>query len=328
MKLNYVLSLIMLLAIHVQMAAIDVTFVLDMNGVAVDYTTPEVNGQFNNWCGACAPMSDEDGDGIWELVIDLEPGTYEYKFSADNWNEQETLVSGMECTITTGAFVNRILTVEAAPIVLPTVCWGLCVPCGEGPTVTNVTFKVDMSQVTETFTTPEINGTFNDWCGGCALMTDEDGDNVWEITISIVGDSAEYKYAADVWNIQEELTEGAFCTITTDGFTNRYLELTGGELELEIVCWGSCQGCIVNVEESDLLGKAKIYPNPTQDAFRIDGIEKAVDLEVYGLDGRMLLNLNQVRNGQLVSVSALPAGCYIVRILTQHSQSSRILRVD
>lgn len=328
MKLNYVFSLLTLLAIQLQVAAVDVTFVLDMNGVAVDYTTPEVNGQFNNWCGSCAPMSDEDGDGVWELVIALDPGTYEYKFSADNWNEQETLVSGMECTITTGAFVNRILTVEADPIVLPTVCWGLCVPCGEGPTVTNVVFQVDMSEVTEAFTTPEINGTFNDWCGGCALMVDDNGDGIWQITISIVGESAEYKFAADTWNIQEDLTEGSPCTITTDGFTNRFIELTGGELELPPVCWGSCAECVTSVEESDLLNEAQIYPNPTQEAFRIDGIQNAVDLEVYGLDGRMLLNLNQVRNGQLVSVSALPAGCYIVRILTPESQSSRILRVD
>ena len=33
----------------------------------------------------------------------------------------------------------------------------------------NVTFQVDMSSVDPvTFTTPEVNGTFNGWCGNCA----------------------------------------------------------------------------------------------------------------------------------------------------------------
>ena len=29
----------------------------------------------------------------------------------------------------------------------------------------NVTFQVDMSNVSSSFTSPEVNGTFNSWCG-------------------------------------------------------------------------------------------------------------------------------------------------------------------
>ena len=43
-----------------------VTFKLDMTNYTGSFTTPEVNGTFNSWCGAaCNPMSDPDGDGIW-----------------------------------------------------------------------------------------------------------------------------------------------------------------------------------------------------------------------------------------------------------------------
>lgn len=31
----------------------------------------------------------------------------------------------------------------------------------------NVTFKVNMNEVAAAYTTPEVNGTFNGWCGGC-----------------------------------------------------------------------------------------------------------------------------------------------------------------
>ena len=43
-----------------------------------------------------------------------------------------------------------------------------------------VTFQVDMNTVTNSFTTPEVNGTFNNWCGDCWSMTDSNNDNVWE----------------------------------------------------------------------------------------------------------------------------------------------------
>ena len=44
--------------------------------------------QWNAWCGNCNPMTDADGDGIWEATILLLSGSYEYKFSADNWTIQ------------------------------------------------------------------------------------------------------------------------------------------------------------------------------------------------------------------------------------------------
>ena len=42
----------------------------------------------------------------------------------------------------------------------------------------NVTFQLDMSEFTGSFTTPELNGTFNAWCGDCAPMTDADMDGI------------------------------------------------------------------------------------------------------------------------------------------------------
>ena len=52
----------------------------------------EVNGTFNGWCGNCNAMSDADGDNIWDITIDLANGSYEFKFSADNWVIQENLL--------------------------------------------------------------------------------------------------------------------------------------------------------------------------------------------------------------------------------------------
>ena len=40
-------------------------------------------GQFNGWNRENLPMNDEDGDGVYEIIIPLDPGRYEYKFFVD-----------------------------------------------------------------------------------------------------------------------------------------------------------------------------------------------------------------------------------------------------
>lgn len=40
-------------------------------------------GQFNSWDRSSLPMSDLDGNGIYEISIPLDPGRYEYKFFVD-----------------------------------------------------------------------------------------------------------------------------------------------------------------------------------------------------------------------------------------------------
>ena len=70
------------------------------------------------------------------------------------------------------------------------------------PQFVNVTFQVDMSKVTSSFTTPEISGSWNNFCGNCDQMSDPDGDEVWEKTISLYTGSYEYKFSADSLNIE------------------------------------------------------------------------------------------------------------------------------
>ena len=54
-------------------------------------TTVHLAGEFNAWDPAALPMSDDDGDGVWEVVTELQAGrTYEYKFVVDGgvaWKE-------------------------------------------------------------------------------------------------------------------------------------------------------------------------------------------------------------------------------------------------
>ena len=193
----------------------NVTFQVDMTNVdPTTFTTPEVNGAFNNWCGNCWAMSDADGDNVWDVVGTIDVNTdYEFKFSADGWGIQENLLQGSPCTITNFGFTNRLINVSG-DTTLPVVCWESCEDCSFGPSSYSVVFEIDMRNVTDTYTTPEINGLFNNWCGNCWQMSDTDNDSIWEFsTIFAPGDTLEYKYSADNWNIQEDLDSNLSCII-------------------------------------------------------------------------------------------------------------------
>jgi hypothetical protein len=232
-----------------QVSAVNVTFQLDMNGMS-GFTTPEVNGTFNGWCGNCNAMTDANSDGIWEVTLNLAAGSYEYKYSYDNWGGQETLIAGSSCTVTNSGFTNRTLNLTT-DVVLPVVCWQSCVSCAASIPNYTVTFQVDMSHETG-FTTPEVNGTFNGWCGNCNAMTDANGDGIWTTTVTLPAGSYEYKFSHDFWSGQESLTAGMPCLIGT----NRHFTLSGNTV-LPVVCYGSCVSCALT-------------PSPTLVTFKVD----------------------------------------------------------
>ncbi len=110
----------------------DVAFTVDMN----DYVTGGgstaagvfLNGTFNGWCGTCTPMTDANGDNVWEVTVPLGLGAIEYKFTVDGWNVSEQFVGGESCTVTNGGFTNRSYTVTA-PATVGLVCWQSCAAC-------------------------------------------------------------------------------------------------------------------------------------------------------------------------------------------------------
>jgi beta-glucanase (GH16 family) len=105
-----------------------VTFQLDMNNFNLPFTNPEINGNFNGWCGNCWSMTDYDGDNIWDYTVFLNSGTYEFKFSTDNWTFQESLSNIGNCIVNSWGYHNRLLSISS-DTVLDVVCWESCSSC-------------------------------------------------------------------------------------------------------------------------------------------------------------------------------------------------------
>lgn len=107
------------------------TFSVDMNQVAeVNAEGVRIAGQFSNW--GDVEMSDDDGDGVWTITLELDKGPYEYKFKngPDGW---ENLEAGTECTVTTpdGEFTNRFIDLTDVENVSEAdeVCFESCTTC-------------------------------------------------------------------------------------------------------------------------------------------------------------------------------------------------------
>ena len=343
----------------------NVTFQVDMSNVSASFTNVYVSGTVNNWSGNSNQLTDADGDGVYEGTLSLMPGSYEYKFTYDNWTGQETLdpVADATCTLTTGTFTNRYSTIGNADTTLPVVCWEECAACvgptdfavtfmvntanitvgtnglylgggvigganavqlldpdGDGiyvgtdtlngsnggnfiflnspanasdwnakenlaglscadvsnwndrilPTFTqdttlmfcygtcstdtsctvtstnpDVTFRVDMSNVSASFTNVYVSGTLNSWSGNANQLTDPDGDGVYEADISLAAGNYEFKFTYDNWVGQESLdaTLDSACTLTTGAFTNRYITIGASDTTLPVFCWEECTSC-------------------------------------------------------------------------------------
>lgn len=111
--------------------AVPVTF--SVNTEAVDLSAGDVvylNSSFNNWCGNCMPMT-QNGD-VWSRTESLLPGSYEYLFTINTWEEIGGPPQGSECDfLPCDEFNNygHIVVNGSGPTTLATPCWGTCTDC-------------------------------------------------------------------------------------------------------------------------------------------------------------------------------------------------------
>jgi len=229
-------------------------------------TSPTVNWDCNTYA-----LNDSNSDGIWTGNFILPNGSFDYIYCTDGWTDSESnglitaMQNGASCAPITdySTYANRAINITSDTSISNV--WGSCYLCIGGctsPTATNynsnadyddgscnyntnfnVTFQVDMNNVTVPFTLPEVNGTFNSWCGSCATLTDVNNDNIWEITLSVPAGYYEYKFSSDNWTDQEGLLNAGNCVVSAWGYTNRFLNITSDTI-LDLVCWGSCAECI------------------------------------------------------------------------------------
>jgi hypothetical protein len=140
----------------------------------------------------------------------------------------------------------------------------------------NATFSVDMTGIDLAGDVPTLQGNWMNWCGLCGNeMSDDDGDNIWTITMSMFPGDYEYKFAIGVWAAQETVPDSCG---TGGEFSNRQISIVDGDVTTETTEYGSCPGA----GELDTDGDGT--PDSTDTDDDNDGVEDAPDIAPLNAD--------------------------------------------
>jgi cyclomaltodextrinase len=154
-----------------------------------------VAGTFNAWNATANPMTDTDGDGIYEAVVEIPDGAQAYKYvvNGDQWFTDEFAPATVDDTF---GGKNGAFTVAGQPLTLGVGANPAAAPkeAAKGSGLRNVTFKFKPQGKPGAVS---LAGQFNDWTVGKTPMTDADGDGTYEATLLLPAGSYQYKFVVD-----------------------------------------------------------------------------------------------------------------------------------
>ena len=287
--------------------------------------TVTLNGTFNNWCGACNPMTNKPGTDIWVTSVLLDKdSSYDFKYTVGNWKSQELLKEGLSCTTTKSGFTNRTITVSKLNDTLPLVCWESCVSCLNTAPKAKVTFKVNMKNYVDDSLSIKgvtLNGSFNGWCGDCTKMT-AIGNSIYSVTLTLDTGAYDYKFTVGNWLDQEQFIPTDPCTKTVGNFTNRFLSVTDTAAVIAgTYCWNTCTKCEAIGFAEQALNNVKIYPNPTTETLFIEMgqfLERDSKVLVYNMLGELMITKTSNQNNGNGTINldthSLKQGIYLLKI--------------
>ena len=191
----------------------------------------------------------------------------------------------------------------------------------------NITFNVDMSQVNDSYNIPEINGDFNAWCGNCDVLSDNNNDNIWEITLPFqVGDTVQYLFSADSWAIQEVMDPSLSCTNSNVNFANRMLVIPSNDSVLAPVCWESCDPCLNAIEPHDF--SFNLFPNPAVEFIHISANRKVDELFLRDLTGKIVKYSKPNQKSFKLDIRDLANQIYMLECIQDNQQLTKWVIVN
>jgi hypothetical protein len=170
------------------------------------------------------------------------------------------------------------------------------------------------------------------WQAGRTVMTDVDGDDIYECVKNISGPAQfQYKYMAGTDISAPIIEEGAGIDSTGCGIDNgvggwnRTFVRTGVDESTGAYCFDQCTDCdgnpITSVDEL-FTTDVNVYPNPTEGVLNIalqTLTAQDVKVEVYNAMGQFIMveKFNKVaagKNNLNLNLNNVPTGLYIVEV--------------
>ena len=243
-----------------------VTLNVDMNCTSIEFFNVYLNGPVvSGWCGDCMPLSDIDGDGVWSITFESQPGELEYIYTLDGWAHQEDLVddmvNGASCAPQTdfSGFANRVIAVTDSGAVSNDT-YGSCDECVGGPMgPVNVTFRVDMQYQDPSNGVYLRGGTVGPMADPSIpsmgfLMSDEDGDLIYDYTVELDPNTYHrWKFATgESFNWEGNWENIVGDCIDEANYGDRFFTTGVSDTTLNVVCFSSCGPCQEDLEYTNV----------------------------------------------------------------------------
>ena len=209
-----------------------------------------VAGNFQGWNAAGSQLIDPDGNGTWEGYFSIGTATSaQYKFiNGNDWAFGESVPGA--CAVSG----NREINVADANTVVDVACFSACGPC-QAPTP--VLFRVDMTLQTVNANGPHVAGSFQGWNPGDAntLMTDLDGDNIYEVTLLLQPGTFQYKFVNGAAWADGNESLPADCNVGG----NREVVVAADPV-VEHFCYNQCGAeCVVDPAAADITFRVNMF---------------------------------------------------------------------
>ena len=203
-----------------------VTFQLDLAGFS-PRRGAYLQGSFNDWCGLCQPMADEDGDGVYALTLPLDAGEHGYLFTTEGW-------AGLIDQPPAGCANDRgrrTVVVGDDDVQLPAHYMSGCAGDQGAPRAPqSVTFSVDLTGWPDPGGV-SVRGAFNGWCGECDSLRDA-GDSLFSGTIALPPGEHGYELVTHAGDGLVERPAG--------GCGARSVSVADAPAEIPAHRWGQC----------------------------------------------------------------------------------------
>jgi hypothetical protein len=238
-----------LLFVNVHAQTNEITLKVNMTGLEVSPDGVHVTGAFQDWSPSSTPMTDE-GDGIYSYTFTADEfANLNFKFiNGNDWPFQESVPSSCGLPDGFGGF-NRILETGGSDVIYGPYCFGTCDICPPSvePSMVNVTFQVNMTDLPASDNGVHIAGNFQGWSPSTTALTDV-GNGIYEYTTEVAANSELlFKFInGNDWPFQE--TGFGDCGVP-DGFGgfNRVLNVGEEDVVFGPVCFGECADCQISI---------------------------------------------------------------------------------
>jgi len=287
----------------------NITFQVDLENFCGSFDSITLAGTVTNWNEGMT-MTQVGTSNVYEAVTTVDSGDYEYKFrfhlnGNTNWE----------------GLPNR-LGVASANATVPAVCFNSTTPCSPKPADSDITFRVDFTQSSETpadsifvmgdFTSPA-------WQDG-RLHMPMVSPGVYEVTFTgMCPQTFFYKFVNG--GLAAGLPEESFADTTQracvepngiGGWNRVHTRTTANPITLGYV-YNTCQS-LVSVKEFTQ-NTFNVFPNPSLDGFTVKLGDKNYGLQLIDITGKTVYSASQATGNFQVERGNLKAGFYILNVI-------------